>query len=660
MNWSVTLKMKISKIEFENFRNFKNHGEIKCSTDGKVTIIYGKNGDGKTTLHQLLQWIFYGQVKFNKTTTNNLYNLKYEREQEYGNTFDVLGRIDFEHDNTEYSLTRKITYRKGLNDSERINEDFSLLKKDDDYNWLRIDRPNEAIEKLLPSGLADYFFFDGESMIADLRVKGKDSASKLRTALYSMFDLDIIESAINHIGRTDLKTTALGNLYLSKSTVASDSAISAAKRNLENAQNMLSEINNDLEDKNREKDQKKELVNSISEKIGSTKSKIEFENDRKNQKDLQCLCLQNSDSYKAQFGEEIITMFPKLFIHKAVNDAKNKINLEISKNKLPLGVNKKLIHYLLNESTTTCICGNSLCEQEKKHIQEWLELLPPKSYTEYYNDFSKTAEIWGNNYNLQKIESYIKKVLDNDEQARKCDIYISQIDEEEKKSADVEDLIITRQQAEADIRELDNAIQNRNVEQKKCELYIRKCSKIFDELTKNTEEGLKVSNKIEILETVCNYFKNKLAESSINYSEQLQNNIQELINRMLTSKRTVTVSPEFSVCVTDSYGDESKSEGQFAVISFAYIGGILKMLQEQSELAQKEYPLVLDGPFSKLDPDQRQNVVDTIPEFAPQVILFSKDDLHEVFSEEHIGRVWTIVSNEEKNIARVEEGYLWK
>ena len=45
--------MKIRKIEFENFRNFKEHGEIKCSVDGKVTIVYGKNGDGKTTLHQL-------------------------------------------------------------------------------------------------------------------------------------------------------------------------------------------------------------------------------------------------------------------------------------------------------------------------------------------------------------------------------------------------------------------------------------------------------------------------------------------------------------------------------------------------------------------------------------------------------------------------------
>lgn len=178
--------MKIKSIEYENFRNFRDYGTIKCSTDGKVTIIYGKNGDGKTTLHQLFQWIFYGQVKFNKTTTDHLYNLAFESEQEYGSVFDVMGRIDFEHDGSLYSLTRKYTYRKGLDDSEKIGEDLSLQKRDEDYNWKRVDRPVETIEKMLPSGLSEYFFFDGESMIADLRVKGKDSAGKLRKALYSM------------------------------------------------------------------------------------------------------------------------------------------------------------------------------------------------------------------------------------------------------------------------------------------------------------------------------------------------------------------------------------------------------------------------------------------------------------------------------------------
>ena len=33
-------------------------------------VFYGPPGVGKTTLHQLFQWIFYGTVHFNRTTSN--------------------------------------------------------------------------------------------------------------------------------------------------------------------------------------------------------------------------------------------------------------------------------------------------------------------------------------------------------------------------------------------------------------------------------------------------------------------------------------------------------------------------------------------------------------------------------------------------------------
>ena len=651
--------MKISKIEFENFRNFKDHGEIRCATDGKVTIVYGKNGDGKTTLHQLFQWIFYGHVHFNKTTTDRLYNLQYESELSYGETFDVMGCIDFEHAGKQYSVRRTYTYKKSLQDSAKITEDFSLSMMDDDHNWRRVERPRDTIEKLLPSGLSDYFFFDGESMIADLRVKGKDSAGKLRKALYSMFDLDVLEAALNDIGRTDLKTTVLGKLYLSKGTITSGSQISAVKTNIENAQARLDRIDTALASAQQRKEELQELSQHVSEQIGGHKSKAEYERQRKQLKAQRDLFLKNAAGAQSGFGDAILDMFPQLLISKAVEDAKKRISLKIEKTKLPGGVTKKLITYLLAKNTNECVCGRPLCQEERDHIAEYLSLLPPKSYSSLYQEFSQTAKNWGKGYDQARIEEYIMMVLDNNEYAAECDRNIRKLDEAEKKSPDIESLITARQDAEAEIRHLEVKINELGVERKKFELYLKQQMTNFDKLTKESEAGSKVAAKIAVMEKVAEYFHMRLEKESLEYSKRLEQNIQSLIDSMLTSKRYVTVSPEFSVRVTDSFNDESKSEGQFAVVSFAYIGGILKMLRSEEHLQTKEYPLVLDGPFSKLDPDQRQNVVNVIPKFAPQVILFSKDDLHGIVEESKIGRVWTIVSNDEKNVARVEEGHLW-
>lgn len=651
--------MKISKIEYENFRNFRDRGEIRCSTDGKVTIVYGKNGDGKTTLHQLFQWIFYGQVHFNKTTTDRLYNHQFESDQPIGAHFDVFGSIDFEHDGKLYSVRRTFTYQKGLTESVKVADDFSVSMMDEDNNWRRMDKPKETIEKLLPSGLADYFFFDGESMIADLRVKGRDSAGKLRKALYSMFDLDVLEAAINDLGRTDLKTTVIGKLYLSKGTIASGGQIAAIKTNIESAMARLEKINSDLEAAEKKKARLQELSRQVSEQIGGHKSKADYERQRKVLKGQRDLFLRNATDAQAAFGDSVLDMFPQLLIAKAVNDAKKKISLKIEKNKLPSGVSKKLINHLLLSGTTECVCGRPLCEDEKEHIRAFLNLLPPKSYSSLYNEFSQTARTWGKGYDPSRIESFIIRVLDNNEQASECDRQIRDLDEAEKMSPDIETLIVTRQEAEAEIARIEEEIRTNSIERKKFDLYLKRQMQDFDKLTKESEAGAKVAAKIAIMEKVVAHFRTRLDQESLAYSHRLEENIQNLIDSMLTSRRTVEVSPEFAVRITDSYNDESKSEGQFAVVSFAYIGGILKMLLSEEHLKSKEYPLILDGPFSKLDRDQRQNVVNMLPTFAPQVILFSKDDLHDVFSEDCIGRVWTIVSNDEKNVARIEEGHLW-
>ena len=172
---------------------------------------------------------------------------------------------------------------------------------------------------------------------------------------------------------------------------------------------------------------------------------------------------------------------------------------------------------------------------------------------------------------------------------------------------------------------------------------------------KESSEVQKYDLLIKKLEEVEKDIRQLLVTETSDYSQMLRQEIQNLIDNMLTSKREVFLNEDFQLQVKDSYGDESKSEGQFAVISFAYIGGILKVLKSHKKLSGKEYPLILDGPFSKLDEEQKRNVIRIIPQYAPQIIVFSKDPLEEFVDSGSIGKTWTILSNDEKNFAVVKE-----
>ena len=652
--------MKISQLKYENFRNFKDYGIISFPVDGKVTIIYGTNGDGKTTLHQLFQWIIYGEVHFNKTAGDEMYNLQYEHALSVGTVFSVKGTIDFEHTNaageTEYyTISREWKYRKKLQRSEKIEEHFSLLKKNEDNDWKKVHNPAEIIEEVLPSALSQYFFFDGESMIADLNVKGKDSAKTLRSALYSIFDMDIYEQAKQHIGDTSLQQTVLGKLYLEKSEGSTDSAVIIAKGELRQAQTRLQVCRDEALALNRRRDELRARIAELSEKIGSTKSRQELESRRKDEKANIAKWTEFIKKEQLAFGADVSTLYPYLLASQVIKHAQERIGLKVGEEKLIRGVTKPLIDALLKEPV--CLCGHCIGDQERSALEKQLRLLPPLSYKGMYDNFTQSASRWSTEYDPQKLAQHIATVISCQESIIQANDNIRRIDEDLKQSEDLQGYIVERKKAEDSVQSIDAKLRTIAENTKQYELLVRQKMKKLNALTESSGKNKVIDEQIAVMTEVANYFSQKLQEVAVDYSKRLKNAIQSLLDQMLTSKRSVFVSPDFQLKVQDSYGNEAKSEGQFAVVSFAYIGGIFKLIQSEPLLRGKEFPLVLDGPFSKLDAIQRQNVINTIPQYAPQIILFSKDDITSCFAPETIGGIWTLFSNEEKNVTVVKQGY---
>ena len=654
--------MKISRITCENFRNFKEACTIDFPTDGRVTVIYGPNGVGKTTLHQLFQWIIYGEVHFNKTASAKMYNLQLEQETPVGSRFAVKGSIDFEHPNAEgvvekYRLQRNWYYKKGVVESKREDySEFGLTKLiGDDWKPVRED-PDTIIERILPSGLSRYFFFDGENMIADLNLKGRDSAKALRRALYAIFDLDIYEQALTHIGeKTKGTSTVLGNLYLSMADTSTNADVIKAGLDVKLTTKKIEETKEEIKRAQSEVDRYRGEIQRLSEIIGGAQSSEILEKRRKRAKETIKSFEEAISKEQLNFGASIMSCYPNLLIARIVEEAQYRISLKVENEQLLPGLKKELIESLLGEST--CLCGHHIGDAEREVLTGYIRLFPPLSYKSVYDQFKNAALRWGGEHNPKLLFDHIVSVLHYKHEIEQQQQEITDIDNDLKQNANLDELIAKRAKAETSIAFWEKKIKELSQKQGLQDQYLKQYTRKYDEVRNKYNTNRDVTDKIEIMEMVAEYFRITLENTAISYSQKLCAAIQDLLDKMLTSIRKVFVTPQFEISVRDSFGDEAKSEGQFAVVSFAYIGGIFKLLSETDALKSKEYPLILDGPFSKLDAQQRQNVVDTIPSYAPQVILFSKDDLNECFHHDTEDCVWTIYSNDERNVSFIKKGY---
>lgn len=663
--------MKIKSLKYGNFRNFEKNGEITFATDGKITIIYGTNGDGKTTLHQLFQWILYGRVNFNKTTSaDKLYNLARGQKLSVESSMRVWGQIEFEHNSDNYIVRREWEYYKQRNGEiyhKSSGDDFFVQKQAEKGDWKELERPNAIIEEVLPLGLAPYFFFDGETMIADLKIRGTDSAKILKRALHSIFELEVYEKALQDIGNKSKTQSVIGQLEAknkdAQAKATTEEHLKDYIRDIKILTEKLEQIADENDEYNNRIERNNKRVNEISELIGTSKSKKELEASRTLLK--KSIGKQNDEIQKSmlRFGNEVSSNYAYLLIAGVVQDAGKRLYMQVQdeEKRIIPGLTKELLNSLLrNSDHSLCICGRKIEREEIGFLEEWKNYFPPASYKSTYDKFNRNAIKFSRIYNENILSSYFKEILNAKSDIRELEEQIANIDIQLGGASSIDELINERRAIELENVELNNSISENDAVKGKYEHQKALRERSVKNIGHASSEVQKYEGKIELMEEVRIAIQNLLLNETSEYSKMLRNEIQNLINIMLTSKREVYLNDDFQLQVKDSYGDESKSEGQFAVVSFAYIGGILKVLKSHDKLAGKEYPLILDGPFSKLDEDQKRNVATVIPQYAPQVVIFSKDSLDGFVESGKVGKVWTIVSNEEKNNAVIEEGNQWK
>lgn len=197
--------MLIKQLVLRNFRVFNGTHIIdlapkKRQNDNNprpIVLFGGLNGAGKTSILSAIRLALYGRLAFGSTTQQQEYVEELSALVHNSSSLDESPNeasieLTFTYNKngleTEFTVSR--TWQKGKRDKLSLQQDSKIIP------GLNYDQCQGFLNELIPHGIADLFFFDGEK-IAELAED--ESGAILRTAVRRLLGLDLIEKLRNDL-----------------------------------------------------------------------------------------------------------------------------------------------------------------------------------------------------------------------------------------------------------------------------------------------------------------------------------------------------------------------------------------------------------------------------------------------------------------------------
>ena len=623
--------MIINSIKISNFRCYYGTSSLSFNSNGKITLIYGDSGFGKSSLLQFFKWMLYNDVDFGKDNDKPLFNISAYNECKVGDSIVVSGQIDFEHLGISYRLNKTIEFQVGFKISNTLakKSDYKLQVKGEDggYHPFTGNVANH-INSILPKELSKYFLLDGE--------RSRDivlNSNELRQAIYSLFGLDAYTEALSHIGTNrNAKTTVLG-YYASQ--MAANTTQLVGNMSIPDMQDTLQDLYEEIETN---KAKRKEIIALIEQKnsrrdeifktLGAVSSKnnleqlIRAKQQQIKDNEKQIVVLQHN------IGNLFYRTYPYLFLAQIASESSailRKKNNEYASNYRNVFENlkKDLLKEILAKNM--CVCGRELDEESRNRINGIIEIMPPGSYVYEFGQFVSKAKsrIKLSQNDLMKYEQYNIQIAQLESANAELEDEIKAKLAELKRLEDAKDLV-------EELEKIKNELEALNKEKSGFEGRIANKKLIYersDRLLKEALKNSKVSNlyreKVEFFEKVSDLLKEEKDIKEVQIKQTLNNCVREIFKKLTTQSeldadKIQFVNDDFSLRTTYLTG------GQLAVDVYSYVIGIVKALQE-CQVDNDENPIIVDAPFAFTGNDQSEHIFKTLPTVSKQTILLTLD-----------------------------------
>lgn len=627
--------LQFTGLVIENFGPFKGTQTVDFVDADGVTIIWGNNGRGKTTLLNIIRYALFGKYQNRRgvdVDLPSLANLEGKKDGKYD--FKVV--LKMLNDGIHYELTRQYVVRKGIINPQR-NDDYEehvFLKKEGAI--LSPDQREHELNLIMPSEVSRFFLFDGELLqeYEELLMEGTQTGATIKESIEQILGVPVLtngaidtNSALEEY-RKEKNKIAQSNAQTQK--IASQMSVLEAEKQEQavELERLKGELTIELDTKAKLEDeaQQSEHVSSLLKSLDDLDATIE-EKKASREAILTSIVVATGEAWKGLVSSRVELMLTAIesqlkdledreSAHKVASHFMKEMKAAAEKHHCHLcdqDIPDEKLEELIKRITDASSEYGGLSDDEIKALQE---LRVRKSTLQSMKADSK-KEI------LELLEAQLSTLeveIDDAERQRKT------VREELERHGDVEELSKgakenVKQLANC-LKKIDNLRDGIQLEKDKIKEVESALATLEDKLNKvSTDSETQIAKrKVELCEAINRIFEEGIAS----YRDKLKDDVERDATELFVQ---ISNDPDYtSLKINDNYGlymvhssgeiVPLRSAGFEHVVALSLIGALHKN-------APLRGPIIMDSPFGRLDPTHKSNITNVLPKMSEQIVLLA-------------------------------------
>lgn len=661
--------MILEQLILTNFRVFKDRNtfdlspRVKYGKKRPIILFGGLNGAGKTTILTAIRHVLYGKQILGSGVTNKAYETFLETSIHRPKDITLKpfsSSIELAFVYTSMGVKKNyLVKRSWIVENKKVAEQLSIFENGKELTELNKEQCQGFLNELIPIGVSDLFFFDGEK-IAELADDTEGTA--LGDSIKKLLGLDLLEtldSDLTLLQRQKSKKNASKEIQQKITKLEKQlEQVEAQGRKEEEAYQQAKPI--EIEAQNNIN----KLESLLSEKGGAWAATRESETKRATQLETEKKFTED------QIRDLISDKFPLAIAGKFAQNVLSQL-IEEKTQKSASNTSELIKKHLtsLESKLKETLSGAQLKEIDKLIKSEFKDVVNTKSDIKVIHDVSDSA--------LSSIESVILDAIGGQQRKIK---QLHKMLSDKKLALDNIGKNIARAPESAQIQPVLDEIKSEHKRKQesirlqagyleKYKRFLRDAIDIVRQLDKLSEELVIESNKDRTLDLISDSkqllkdFKIKIAIKKVKDLEKELIRSFEKLSRKDDLDLHVEIDPHtFSVKLTGKNeraidkNDLSAGEKQIYAIS---------ILEALARTSGRNLPIIIDTPLGRLDSIHRQNLVNNyLPHASHQVIILSTDtEVGEAFHADlspEISHAYKLEYSEESGSTIAEEGYFWR